>query len=175
MDRPSIPNLFLIGAPKCGTSALIDQLRSHPDLFVPRQKEILFFDAHVFYDREQDWPIKSMDAYLALFAGEDAAAATYRVDGSIYNMYSRESIQRILELSPEAKFVLVLRDPLSASKSMHLQRLKYAETALRELSTDFCACRRRISRRVSKPDAVSIRSALRLQPLSPGCLQAHTG
>ena len=107
---------------------------------MPRRKEILYFDAPVFCDREQDRPTKSKEEYLALFAAPGAGDARYRVDGSVYNMYSQESLDRILQLSPHAKFILLLRDPLSASKSMHLQRLKYAETALRELSTDFCEC-----------------------------------
>jgi hypothetical protein len=139
-NNRSVPNLFLIGAPKCGTSALIDQLRSHPDLFVPKVKETLFFDAHTFYDHEEDFPVKNLETYLDLFTSDSAAKASYRVDGSIFNMYSRKSLEQILELSPDARFILILRDPLSASKSMHLQRLKYAETALREHSYDFCEC-----------------------------------
>jgi hypothetical protein len=50
----------------------------------------------------------------------------YRVDGSVFNMYSKESIDRILSLSPNAKFVVILRDPVEASISMH--KLRRADT-----------------------------------------------
>ena len=38
-----IPNFFLFGAPKCGTTALYEYLRTHPNVFLPRLKEPHFF------------------------------------------------------------------------------------------------------------------------------------
>lgn len=136
----TVPNLFIIGAPKCGTTALVNALGQHPDIYIPPKKEPRFFDAHTFYDYMEDYPIKSLDEYLSLYKSLESKEAIYRVDGSVFNMYSLESIQNILELSPKAKFVVILRDPLSASKSMHKQRLKYPTGGKREISDDFCEC-----------------------------------
>ena len=139
MNKRNIPNLFLIGAPKSGTSALATQLGQHPEIFL-NKKEPRYFDACTFFDFEEDWPIKSVEEYLSLFDGEVALNSQYRLDASVFNMYSSASIENILNLSPDAKFILVMRDPLSASKSMHIQRLKYIDLKMRELSEDFESC-----------------------------------
>jgi hypothetical protein len=62
-------------------------------------------------------------------------------------MYSADAIRSILRLSPEARFLLVVRDPVTAAQSMHAQRLKYSRTAMREVSDDFCTCWRLLSLR----------------------------
>ncbi len=136
----ALPNLFVIGAPKSGTSALVHALGQHPDIYVPLKKELRYFDARTFYDYKEDYPIKSIDDYLSFYKSPDAKDASYRVDGSVYNMYSPESIKNILEFSSNAKFIIMLRDPVMASKSMHAQRLKYGSGGMREISDDFCTC-----------------------------------
>ncbi|WP_081623689.1 MULTISPECIES: sulfotransferase [unclassified Thioalkalivibrio] len=135
----SRPNLFLIGAPKAGTSALADSLSRHPSVYCWK-KEPRFFDAGVFYDDPDLYPILTIDKYLENYDNPDAEAAAYRLDASVFNMYSVESISRIQELNPDAKFILVLRDPVAASKSMFIQRLKYVREDMREVSEDFCEC-----------------------------------
>lgn len=134
------PNLFVIGAPKSGTTALVAQLGAHPEIFVPKIKEPRYFDARVFYDKVEDYPLKSYVEYLDLYKSEHSLNSKYRVDGSVFIMYSKEIIDEILIVSPHAKFILMLRDPLEAAKSMHLQRLKYADAGLREVSESFCDC-----------------------------------
>lgn len=134
-----IPNLFLIGAPKCGTTALIEELSTHPEIY-SRIKEPRYFDARTVYDYESDYPVKNLDQYLSFYDAEEAKNATYRVDASTMVMYRQDSINDILELSPHAKFIAILRDPLSASKSWHLHRLHHTVTRLREVSFHFEEC-----------------------------------
>jgi len=55
-------------------------------------------------------------------------------------MYKMESIKHILNLSSNAKFIILLREPVSASLSMHRQRLGYSDTKMREVSSDFMEC-----------------------------------
>lgn len=157
MNVDARPNLFLIGAPKCGTSAFIDQLRQHPAVYVPREKELLYFDREVFFDDPRDYHHASETDYLGRFDTARSASARYRGDGSVFVMYSRGALERILTMSPDARFILILRDPLSACKSMHVQRMKYIDPTLREVSTDFCTCW----------DLLSERAAGRAFP--PGC------
>jgi len=139
MNKSNIPNLFLIGAPKAGTSALASQLGQHPDIYMGA-KEPRYFDARTFFDNKEDWPINDINEYLRLFDCSQALNAQYRLDASVFNMYSEESLNEILKLNPEAKFILVLRDPLTAAKSMHRQRLKYVDLRMREVSEDFAVC-----------------------------------
>lgn len=136
----NIPNLFILGAPKSGTTALANNIAQHKDIFISEQKEPRFFDAHTFYDFEEDYPIKNLETYLSLFDSKGAIASKYRLDASVFNMYSEKSIDDILKLSPNAKFVLLLREPVSATLSMHKQRLGYADTKMREISDHFMEC-----------------------------------
>ena len=136
-SKISLPNLFIIGAPKSGTTALVDGLGQHDDIFVPIKKEPRFFDAHIYFDDESDYPYASFDEYTKLFDFDSAKKCKYRVDGSVYIMYSEESIKNILEINPSSKFILLLRNPVDATKSMFMQRLKYTDTTLREVTNNF--------------------------------------
>lgn len=132
------PNLFLIGAPKAGTSAVAETLSSHPDIFLPEKKEPRFFDAHTFFDFEEDYPLKKIEEYLTLYSA--AECYKYRLDASVFNMYSEASIDEIVKLNRNAKFLIVLRDPVESSVSMHKQRLRYVDKNMRELSENFMEC-----------------------------------
>lgn len=136
----SSPNLFIIGAPKAGTTALANNLSQHPSIFLPGKKEPRFFDAPTFFDFQEDRHINNLEEYLNLYDCEEARCSPYRIDASVFNMYSAQSIIEIKKLSPEAKFIIMLRDPVSACFSMHLQRLKYSSPPMREVSDDFEVC-----------------------------------
>ena len=143
----NIPNLYLIGAPKCGTTSFAHSLSLHPDIFMPKIKEPRYFDAHKYYDNEYDYPFKSLAEYLKLYNSKKAIESKYRLDASVFIMYSKWSIDRILSVSPNAKFILILRDPVTASISMHSQRLKYPKGTRRELSENFLECWKMIDER----------------------------
>lgn len=138
-NKTSLPNLFIIGAPKCGTTSLATELGKHSDIYIG-QKEPRYFDAEIFYDFVEDYPIKSQDDYLNLFKNQEASRKKYRLDASIFSMYSKKILLEILAFNSNAKFIIILRDPLDASKSMHAQRLKYVEKQMREVSDDFYEC-----------------------------------
>jgi len=135
-----IPNLFLIGAPKCGTTALAINLTQHQDIFLPKQKEPRYFDRSTFYDFEDDYITKTLNEYLNFYNTSEAIESKYKMDASVFNMYSQQSIDDILKLSPDAKFIVILRDPVDASLSMHRQRLTYVDKTMREVSEDFNEC-----------------------------------
>jgi len=142
-----IPNLFIIGAPKSGTTALANNISQHKDIFISEQKEPRFFDADTFYDFKEDYLTKNLEEYLKLFNAQEAKESKYRLDASVFNMYSKNSIDSILELSPNVKFIVLLREPVSATLSMHRQRLGYADTKMREISDNFMECWNRLEDR----------------------------
>ena len=69
------PNLFIVGAPKSGTSALYRFLKQHPDIFMPKYKEPHFFskdlqkESDIFHGFLKHYPFRSEDQYLSLFSG----------------------------------------------------------------------------------------------------------
>ena len=123
------PDFFLIGAPKCGTSALHAALAAHPRLFLSGVKEPKYYmcgdspppaykgpgDAH----SNQEW-IWQRERYLDLFdgAGEDQL----RGESTPFYLYNRDARRRIAADRPDAKLVAVLRDPVDRAYSnwMHL-------------------------------------------------------
>jgi Sulfotransferase family len=124
-----LPDFFVIGAPKAGTTALHAALAGHPQLHLSSVKEPKYFlgddhpsrrvagpgDAHSA--REWVW---QRDRYEALFA--DAPAGTLRGESTPFYLYDLDAHRRIARAVPDAKLVAVLRDPVDRAYSnwMHL-------------------------------------------------------
>ena len=105
-----LPNFIGIGAQRAGSTWLYACLREHPQVFVPPQKELHFFNAH--FDRGLSW-------YEQQFA--PANDGTYRAVGEITPGYLDHglAISRIAALIPEAKLFVVLREPAQRAYSAY--------------------------------------------------------
>lgn len=111
------PNLFIIGAPKCGTTSLIEYLSHHAEIFVSPVKEPHYFNTdsgHRYYFDEEK--------YLSLFSNAKAHH-NYRCEGSVWYLYSKVAVENILRFNPEAKFIVMLRDPVKMYFSLHQELL----------------------------------------------------
>ncbi len=100
------PDFFIIGAMKCGTSTLHDQLAAQDGVFMSTPKEPNFFSDDDNYRRGIDW-------YKNVFAGAPQGAML----GESSTHYSKlptypDTIDRLAAYAPEAKFIYVLRHPL---------------------------------------------------------------
>lgn len=113
-----LPDFFLAGAPKCGTTALYNYLKGHPSIFMPRQKEINFFseDLAGFRFRPPD-----LQSYAELYS--TVPPNVLCGDASSTCLYSKMAISNIMNLNPEAKIVAILRNPCSAVRSLHAHQL----------------------------------------------------
>jgi hypothetical protein len=128
---PSIkgPNLFVVGAPRCGTTAMHDLLAQHPDIFMSLHKEPHFFNSDInrrfveYQGQTNDPLIWDIEPYLRLF--DKAGAEAYRGESSVYYLFSPEAVQRIAKFNPDARIVIMLRDPLEFQRSLHA-RLRLA-------------------------------------------------
>lgn len=110
------PNFFIIGAPKCGTTALYTYLGEHPQVFMPTAKEPHYFAEDLANHRDlRDW-----QRYLELFT---SARSEHRALGeaSVFYLFSRVAIQRILTAKPLARFIVMLRNPLEMIPALHAQ------------------------------------------------------
>lgn len=107
------PNLFLIGAPKCGTTSLSTYLGERADVFVCDPKEPHHFSTDIAWHLTPD-----RSAYLDLFK---AANESHRVvcDASVFYLYSDAAVPAILAFNPAAKFIVMVRNPLDMVVSMH--------------------------------------------------------
>jgi hypothetical protein len=119
----AMPDFFVAGAPKAGTTALHAALAQHPSLYMSAVKEPKFFltdgpppaqggpgDAKTY--REHVW---RRSDYEALF--EAAPPGMLRGESTPFYLYSRQAQQRIRDQVPEAKLIIVLRDPVERAHS----------------------------------------------------------
>lgn len=121
---PARPNFFLVGAPKCGTSAMRTYLSQHPEVFFAVPDEPGYFDGPLRFVEKRDYQFKTQDEYLKIYRGAEPQKHRIRGEGSVYIMYTPGAIQRILEMTPGAKFLVMLRNPVDAFISMHGENLK---------------------------------------------------
>lgn len=112
----SQPNFFLVGAPKCGTTALCHYLNEHPNVFLATPKEPHYFATDLAGYRE----VKSKREYERLFA---AAAPHHRRLGeaSVFYLYSQEAPRRIHDYAPHSRIIVMLRNPVDLVTSLHAQ------------------------------------------------------
>jgi hypothetical protein len=122
------PNFFIVGAPKCGTTALYEYVRRHPNIFMSPVKEPHFFAK----DLGQYPLVKTLDDYMKLFA--ESAPEHVRVgEASVYYLRSSEAISNIHDFNPAAKIIAMFRNPVDMVYSLHSQLLYWSE----ETESDF--------------------------------------
>lgn len=116
--RPPVPqpNFFIVGAPKCGTTAMWRYLSDHPRVFMTRHKEPHYF-ASDLDDPVLRSPDVSFDWYRSLF--EDAGDATVVGEASVLYLFSGVAPARIKETYPSAKVLVMLRNPVDLVYSFH--------------------------------------------------------
>lgn len=116
------PNLFIAGFSKAGTTALVDYLAQHPDIFVPWEKEP---HALAINNRLPSWFTTrykmgkfKMDNYLKLYS--DSANYKYRIDGSTSYTHDIRVASKIKEFNPNAKIIICIRDQKQRLVSSYL-------------------------------------------------------
>ncbi len=104
-----------IGAQKAGTTWLYENLKGHPEIFFPPEKEVHFWD--MFYERGVPW-------YQSLFAGN-----MDKVCGEITPAYAILPLERIKEikvLNSRLKIIFIMRNPIERAWSAALMELERA-------------------------------------------------
>jgi hypothetical protein len=150
-----VPDFFIVGHPKCGTTALYEMLRSHPEIHMPAKEPRFFAMQQVELGEGARGEVgagaparslagpsaggapdprqpprlrpRTLDGYMALFAG---ARPGQRI-GEATPAYLRSPLApgRIAALRPDARIIAILREPTSFLRSFHLQAIRgYNET-----------------------------------------------
>jgi hypothetical protein len=128
-DRPlgRLPDFYIVGHPKSGTTALYEMLRGHSEIFMPDLKEPRYFAPDL---RARFQPAAPTNAprlqlpetfaeYLALFT----PARPDQLIGEASPSYLRSTAAAglIAAAQPSAKIVAVLREPAGFLRSLHLE------------------------------------------------------
>lgn len=113
--RSLTPEFFIAGAQKCGTTALYSYLRTHPRIALPARKEPYFWST----DLRPRGAITDAAEYARLWEG--AAADAVRGEATPAYIRSAAAIPEILRERPDARFILLVRNPAAMAASLHAQ------------------------------------------------------
>ena len=135
------PQFFIVGAPRCGTTALSTYLAEHPQVCFSEPKEPHYFTF-------------LRDAALAAGASDDPESLARRLvteyfprffphwdgagmlgDGSVSYLYSPPALSRILSVQSDARFIVMLRNPLDMLPSYHAQLLYTMDEDVTDFAT----------------------------------------
>lgn len=109
----TLPNLFVLGPPRTGTTSLTYWFRATPDVFTSTPKEPAY---HVRGEPMQD-RVGDRDAYLELFS--ESASSRYRCDATPWYLSSKTAPASIAEMAPDARLIIGLRNPVDMIASLH--------------------------------------------------------
>ena len=98
------PNLIIIGAMKCATTSLHYYLSLHPEIFMPKIKELGYFIAELNWSRGADW-------YLSHFNSDTPVRGETTPGYTVYPCFAGVP-ERMHALIPDAKLVYIVRDPI---------------------------------------------------------------
>jgi hypothetical protein len=122
-----VPDFFIAGHQKCGTTALYLMLNEHPQIFMPKYKEPRFFAPELRPPLRRETPDRpqTLERYLALFA--DAREDQRAGEASPQYIRSPTAAQQIAELNPAARLIVILREPADFLRSFHQQMVSSHE------------------------------------------------
>lgn len=120
------PNFFIVGAIKSGTSSLYAYLKNIPGIYMSPVKEPNYFSVYTIPDNHRVNPIRQQQRYLKLFSkvkdekiiGE--ASPNYLTDP--------QAPELIHKVSPNAKILISLRDPIERLFSYYLMIARLGDT-----------------------------------------------
>jgi hypothetical protein len=105
-SHPPLPNFLGIGVQRGGTTWVHECLRRHPQVFLPAEKELQFFNFG--YD-------KGLDSYRQCFAGWRGQPAIGEITPNYY--HSAKALERIRQDLPGIRLFIVFRDPVERAFS----------------------------------------------------------
>ncbi|HMG97982.1 MAG TPA: sulfotransferase, partial [Gaiellales bacterium] len=133
--RGRLPDFYIIGHAKSGTTALYEMLNQHPGIFMPEYKKGAGKEPW-YFSRDNPHPQttderniaytgrtqQTLEDYLSLFSGarEDQVVG----EASTSYIWSQTAAGRIAAARPDAKIVAIIREPADFLRSLHLQLLQ---------------------------------------------------
>ena len=120
----TIPDFFVVGHPKCGTTALHQMLKLHPRIYMPDRKEPWFFaeELHESTPPRPEGTPRTLEQYAEWFTGAEPGQLVG--EATAYYLWSKGAAANIARVNPDARIIAILREPASFLRSLHLQLLE---------------------------------------------------
>jgi hypothetical protein len=113
------PDFFIVGAPRCGTTAMYEYLRQHPQIYMPEHKEPIYFGLDLTHLHGR---LTEAD-YIGLFRN---SKPRQRVgEASTWYLFSKTAAQEIRDFNPDAQIIAMFRNPVEAMYSLHRELVFY--------------------------------------------------
>ncbi|MFT5681788.1 MAG: hypothetical protein ACI8RZ_002700 [Myxococcota bacterium] len=109
-------NFLIVGAPKCGTTAMTRYLEAHPEVFVAARKDLHYFGSDLNFTRRRRW---SEAEYAENFA--EAGGASAVGEASVWYLYSKQSAEEIAAYNPDMRIIIMLRQPVDMMHALYTQ------------------------------------------------------
>jgi hypothetical protein len=113
------PSFFVVGAPRCGTTAVSKALAGNPRINFSKPKEPHFFLEPRPGVSEDDLRQQYLSRYHHDLNADHLAIG----DGSVSYLYEPDAIRRVLVFDPRAKFIVLVRNPVEMMRSYHSRML----------------------------------------------------
>lgn len=113
------PDFFIVGAPRCGTTAMYYYLKQHTDIFMPKVKEPKFFGSDLTLDPNR----RTLDWYLSLFV--DAKDEKRIGEASTTYLYSKRAASELREFNDQSRIIIMIRNPIDMLYSVYYYRLSH--------------------------------------------------
>jgi hypothetical protein len=125
-----LPTFIVVGAMKAGTTSLYHYLRSHPQVFMPKIKELDFFAEGMNWTRGLDW-------YRHQFGAAPPEAVAVGEASTVYTKFPRYDgvAERMASIVPDVRLIYVVRHPIDRIRSHYEHRVASgAETVPMEIA-----------------------------------------
>ncbi len=122
MSREIWPNFFIVGAPKAGTTSLYNYLTRTPGVYMSPMKEPRYFTTINPVEVTAMPPVRDRAEYLRLFQGAKDEMAIG--EASVTYLRDPETPTRIREAVPDARIIMLLRDPVERAFSDYLMHVR---------------------------------------------------
>ena len=114
------PDFFIVGAPRCGTTALSTYLTEHPRIGFSRPKETQFFCTDL---AGISFHTPDPQEYVKLCFGHCTGKNYLTIgEGSVWNLYSKDALANILRFNPQARFIIMVRNPIDLCVALYEKR-----------------------------------------------------
>ena len=125
MRNEKWPNLFIVGAPKAGTSSLYEYLKKIPGIYMSPIKEPHYFDIQTIPTNHKLNPIRDKKKYLSLFKKvKDEKIVGEASPGYLSDPQAPKLIHQV---SPNARIIISLRNPVQRAFSEYLMYVNYGK------------------------------------------------
>jgi len=123
-------DFFIVWQPKSGTTALAHFLNSHPKIGISNPKEPAYFatdlreESDQFQKNSSYFIVRTPKQYEEIF--KESKGKQYLGEASTNYLYSKDAAKNILEYNPDAKIIIMLRNPVDFMHSLHMQYVNVA-------------------------------------------------